>query len=124
MKPFNLERALAGDPVRCRDESIKVLRLIHMPELKRLDCLIVIYRIGKFEKVGFWYPTGGRLKDYSNDLDLFMDAKKVTKFINIFKQENDHLTSHNILWDDKAKAEEHGRKFQTYHSTVPVEIEL
>lgn len=124
MKPFNLERALAGDPVRCRDEGIKVLRLIHMPEMKREDNLLIIYADEHNEYVSWLYPDGVFRRNMEKPIDLFMATKKVTRWINIFKQENDDLTSSNILWKNELIAEEFGRKSINYHSTVPVEIEI
>lgn len=128
MKPFNLERALAGDPVRCRDESITVVRLIHMSELKRADNLLVVARDSEdVEYVSFLLPCG-TFKRGTSSLDLFMVPKKVTKWINFYKNDTYIFTTtykpYETMEDALNDISEDRRDFGKYHSTVPVEIEL
>lgn len=123
MKPFNLERAKAGDPVVTRGgQPARIIcfdrkgdcPIIALVEDKNMDC----------ENIRAYTLNGGYHQDTSkNDLDLLMSPKKHTRWVNIYecdetnrmfyKTEEEALSSANSLcgyictkkieWDDDEK---------------------
>ena len=75
MKPFNLERALAGDTVCFRDGS-PVLHVFYGDKLPKSRCVVVFAKNGYEQK----YPESGRWEDdsYESQYDLFMVSEKKT----------------------------------------------
>jgi len=76
MKPFNKERALAGDPV-IRGDGQKVSRLVHFPEATNGPFNLVAVIDGKiytFTEKGKYYSN----YDADRQQDIFMAPKKVT----------------------------------------------
>lgn len=81
MKPFNLQRAIAGDPIMTRDGR-KVKLIAHLPEMWHdfnVVCLIEDDRIETYTRGGQYDP---REKDYC--LDIFMVPKKHTVWVNFY----------------------------------------
>lgn len=75
MKPFNLERALAGEPVVTRD-GLKVLRVIHVPESARPSTVLIVTEdtvVAWVAENGMYYDTSERSRS-----DVFMAPKEVT----------------------------------------------
>lgn len=80
MRPFNLERALAGDPVVTRDgDSVGHIMLV--PDIYNLSCPVLFVT-----EYGSWnVRKDGRL--YSNkesSLDLFMGPVKKEGWVNLY----------------------------------------
>lgn len=85
MKPFDLERALAGDPVVTRDGR-KVDEIVLLQKALNTDyCLIVV--IAGYLCAYFATGSKGR-SELARPSDLFMDTVKKTLYQNIFKNEN------------------------------------
>jgi hypothetical protein len=84
-KPFDLQKALAGDPVETRDgREIKVVFVSEMNEEYPVLC---VYKDIDFEYTSRWYKKDG--KEYSNresNLDLFMLTKKKALWIAVSKE--------------------------------------
>jgi hypothetical protein len=90
MKPFNLERALAGDPVVTRDGQ-KVQRVVHLPEVSDKDyCVIAVIdgAIHVFDEHGMNLPGGGIATK-----DLFMASCKRTVWVNLYEVSATHYDS-------------------------------
>jgi hypothetical protein len=94
-KPFDLQKALAGDPVETREgREIKVVFVSEMNEEYPVLC---VYKDIDFEYVSRWYKKSGQ--EYSNresNLDLFMLTKKKALWIAVSKEpyaSNAHYSS-------------------------------
>jgi hypothetical protein len=118
MKPFDLEAAKRGKPVVTRDGR-KVIDLHHFEHDKSELCLCVHI---EGEGSPDWFHANGRdnLSD-EDPSDLFMESKKRTVYINIWRDSNQA-----VFHDDSAQAEcaasFNGRRH--YHAiAAPVEIE-
>lgn len=82
MKPFNLERALAGDPVVTRDGR-KVLQVVHFPQM-RLEKRVMALIEGNGIPGG--YNENGRLfKEDTSDADMFMVATTKKYYVAVEK---------------------------------------
>lgn len=84
MKPFNLERALAGDPVVTRDgrKVLKVLDGRHSLAMNTCQVIVLIESEGCYQQVS----VKGKLLDYKESpIDLFMAPKKREGWVNVNK---------------------------------------
>ena len=93
MKPFNLERALAGDPVVTRSGS-KVQRIVHWPEVTADHCRVVALVDGSvqtFHEDGIFFPISDATTYRQTDLatyrqmDLMMAPRKRTVWVNLYR---------------------------------------
>lgn len=133
MKPFDLEKALAGEPVRCRDKEISVLRFIYVPENSHDDeKLISVLRLPDGVVVTRSHDESGRyMRGRDCDVDLFMATKKRTVYVNITKNScGTALDSCGIAFyydtenDALRKAQELFHKGVLHYGiAIPVEIE-
>ena len=121
MKPFNLERALAGDPVVTRDGQ-KIIEIIHFKKRNKFPVLALF----DYENTIKAYCENGiycnSLSECDNKYDLFMAPKTKKLWIAIEKAEHakgSHFTS--TAETDKEYLLKHIDK-KKYH-IVEVEIE-
>lgn len=82
MKPFNLERALAGDPVVTRDGDC-VIHIMFVPDIYKLTCpVLYVTAFGRYN-----VRKDGKLYiDKDSSLDLFMASVKRERWVAIHKQ--------------------------------------
>ncbi len=82
MKPFDLEAAKRGEPIQYRD-GVEVKFIAHVPEAHHSAKVIVLSPAGfisiRNEK--------GRIGTIDNPIDLMMAPKKITYWVNIYKNE-------------------------------------
>ena len=82
MKPFNLERALAGDPVVTKaGEPVEQLHKFDTIDMK---CIFGVVE----GEVYSWRIGGEFYEEGESDKDLFMATKKCSGWINISKDHN------------------------------------
>ena len=74
MKPFNLERALAGDPVGTRDGARKVVQIFHADKAICTERLFTVFDNGAI----CMYFEDGKVGIAENDRDLVMLPKTRT----------------------------------------------
>lgn len=78
MEKFNLVRAIAGEPVVCRDGT-PVVTLAHFPTLPHFRQVIVAVEGSKFTREhrpdGRYFPDPGR----NSGFDLFMRGKRTKR---------------------------------------------
>lgn len=75
MKPFDLEKALAGEKVVTRDGR-------EVGQIFRFDCVSKRCIRGVVDRtILSWYECGSHFNETVNDLDLFMAPKKLSGFI-------------------------------------------
>ena len=86
MKPFNLERALAGDPVVTRDGR-EVLELYHFKHIKERNGYESIYALIENRDEPNVYFARGNYKDDddASNYDLFMKSISKTYWMNVYK---------------------------------------
>lgn len=104
LKPFDLEKALAGEPVVLNKVEHKVIKVYHIPELTD----------GCF-KILVVFDSGGYR--WCSSEDLRMAPKKVTRWVNFYK---DFYACHYASKKDAEDNVNHGRAIAI---AVPVEIE-
>lgn len=82
MKPFNLKEALEGKEVIYRDdlrqETLKVARVVHVPERNTEHCVLVVYANGQYD----WVDENGSTRLIGPV--LFMAPKLQKGWINIY----------------------------------------
>jgi hypothetical protein len=115
MKPFDLEKALAGDPVITGDGR-KVEELYYFKKLKNIFPIAAV-----IDGNLYTYQTNGRSRHFDDkDADIFMETKKL--YIAIEKKAENPCGSHHTsnAYTDKSEAE----KFGSLYATLEVEIEV
>lgn len=118
LKPFNLERALAGDPVVTRDGR-KIIEIIKFNS----DINHPIFALVENRINAEWRTLEGKYWDnQESESDLFMIPIKKTYWINIYKNEYGIRLYHDTFFNSKEDAI-NSKILRNYHSTVHVEIE-
>ncbi len=83
LKPFNLERALAGDPVVTR-AGVKIIRIVHLPEI--IDSELKVLTVWENGEQYFYQEDGiyNRHIGVEESYDLFMAPFIKTGYANIY----------------------------------------
>lgn len=118
MKPFDLQKAIAGDPVVTRDGR-NVIDIHHFKHDTSNLCLCAHI---EGEPSPDWFHANGRdnLSD-EDPSDLFMAPKKTTLYVNIWRNSSEAVF-HEESDQAEAAASFNGREH--YRAiAVPVEIE-
>jgi hypothetical protein len=108
-KPFNLERALAGDPVVMMDGRPVIFTRFDICGRRALHGVVEGHLISWF-KDGRYYASG------ESRYDLFMATKKRTVWVNLYKKSARHFKSQKIA-DENVTGPRLGNR------AYPVEIE-
>jgi hypothetical protein len=110
-KPFDLERALAGDPVVTRHGK-------SVTQLKKFDIRGRCVLLGVFDgQLASWLENGCYYSSGEWPYDLFMAPKKRTVWVNLY---GDGLC---YRYDSKAEADEASASNRIGNRAYPVEIE-
>ena len=122
MKPFDLERALSGDPIQTR--SGKPFIQIHKFDTKDDDCLygVVDGEVLSFTKDGRFNPSYG-ISEY----DLFMAPKVREYWVNVYRNKNGSLEmGAEYESEEKAKSEKDAASSfsLTYITTIKLTEEV
>lgn len=120
MKPFDLERALAGDPVVTRDgREIGEIYWFRNPEIRSP----VFAEIKTYNDV-YRYSKDGKFATYETANDLFMAPKITSRWINIYKGMSGIIYSGSKLHESQELAINHAKMECPYLvTTIFVEIE-
>jgi hypothetical protein len=88
MEKFNLERALAGEPVITRNGK-EVTQLVYFKDVIHKDCVYGV--IGN--QIKNWCIDGKYFHDDPNEFgaDLFMKPKENAIWVNVYKREDGSL---------------------------------
>lgn len=119
LKPFDLERALAGDVIVSKyGRKCKVMLVEGASSTHRF----VVIPFGERSAVPFFTTE-------SFFYDFFMAPKKKTVYVNLYKYNlvNDSLHKHAYYYDSATQAEQYAKEFGelSYIAiAVPVEIEV
>lgn len=130
LRPFNLEQAKAGKPVITRDgRSVRIICF----DREGYDATIIgliKQEVGDKEEIGTW-NTSGIYFDVSSPNDLFMAPTKITKWFNIYKDEEHSFRLGTRLGYSTKEAATKGRicsiienENENYITTIPIEIEV
>ena len=127
MKPFNLERAIAGDPLVTQGGGI-VTEFHHLETATNpAVCIAVIAgRIHYFTANGHCVTPHF---DYRPDFELFMASKKRTVWVNLYPistttPEHAAYTTGGFAYDTEERADQIlGEEFRFNSRAYPVEIE-
>lgn len=118
MEPFDLERALAGEPVVTRiGEEVTQLHLFNAPITDYPLVGVLKDQIIHWCKNGKGYSTGG-----NSHLDLFMKPKVVEGWVNVY-QEGDSLWT-SFAHESEERAKQTIGKFATYIKTIKITNEM
>ena len=101
MKPFNLEKALAAEPVVCRN-GWEVTEIVYMPTVIGQRKLFAVSH-GTLKE----YDRDGKHTSLTDDheLDLFMAEVEKAQWINIWETKNGCILTTNHNREDQADLE-------------------
>jgi hypothetical protein len=124
MKDFNLEKALAGEPVITRDGQ-KVTEIVHLKTAQReLQKIIGVIdgQVNMFCERGY-FDIG---PPFQNELDLFMAPVKRIIWLNIFMNGYGVIFSCSRPYETKEHAEQGyvSNKTETYLGAYSIEVEI
>lgn len=118
--PFDLQRAIAGEPLITRDGK-DVVWGAYNP--KALDSQRICVWVGEFARL--YYENGKMWSNEENTLDLFMKPKKVTMWKNWFKSLLDEKPfSTGKDYETREEAVNAGKEKRNFIDAFPTEIEL
>lgn len=122
MNPFNLQAALAGDPVITRSGQ-EVLRIVHFPEFQP-QCRLVVLIKGETAPC-YFHEDGKFYRDNDIDLDLFMAPKKVKYYFASYRPDNySGYRPTTCLYDSEERLKLAAPDFLSYSSSKIHEIEI
>lgn len=110
LKPFNLERALAGDPV-VNSAGTKAHKVLHLPEITPVfngQTVLVIYSNGSCS----WYTENTHL--------LHMAPKKKTVYVNFYEG----ASGNDAFWYEDEESAKATASNHAVSVAVPVELEI
>ena len=125
MKQFNLEEYLANPNrkvvtrdgrsvrIRCTDRKSEEQPIVALVESLTEDSEYV----GTYRKDGRWSTSG-----CASDLDLFFAPEKKEGWANIYLCEGEYSLD-DVIYSSRIDAEESGKKFEDYLTTIQIEWE-
>jgi len=118
MEPFNLERALAGEPVVTRDgRKVTQIHVFDVSEKYK------VYGVVSDKYITCWDING----NYTHGLeesnhDLFMKPKVIEGWINVYQEGDSIWTS--CAHESEERAKQTIGKFATYIKTIKITNEI
>jgi hypothetical protein len=116
MKLFNLERALAGNPVVTRS-GLEIIRVIHVPEAILLNERVICVTFDGY--LLFRTELGERYENDQHEYDLFMAPIKKTWYFNFYE-----ARSLGFPTFKEAIESAHALYGPCLRTAVPMEVEL
>ena len=111
LKPFDLEKAKAGDPVCTRDgSSVRILCF----DIKNMEHntshisqpIIALVDFGEAEYAYRYYSNGKYDLEFDSPYDLMMNPKTVTKWLKLYKSKtHGFFYVESILYEDENEIE-------------------
>jgi hypothetical protein len=117
-KPFDLERALAGDPVVTRNGR-------PVTQLVKFDVGNVISPVCGVlgDNILTWRVDGRHFSNCGSTYDLFMAPKKRTVWVNLYPDSGARLIAYAHAFEDKDEADKSSCSNRIGNRAWPVEIE-
>lgn len=128
MKPFDLEKALAGEPVVTRDgrEVFGIVRLKNPGGIYKIGGWVCSASTDGSRDVSITWKSNGSYRDSFHDLDIFMAPRKRTVWVNVYTNGERFFAGQCAFYNTMAAAEatrKYGPSGQAYLGTFPLEIE-
>ena len=129
LKPFDLEKARAGDPVVTRDG--RKVRIICSDAVNNdypiIGLIQDIKGEGMIEETSESFTKYGRhMHEYISELDLFMATKTKIYLTNIYSTHNGIIVSGRVVENEdsaKSEIEIYNRNFYKFIKTISFEID-
>lgn len=123
MKPFDLEKALAGEPVVTRN-GFKVLEIYRFKKYNKKDNIaVVIEREHKYHNIRYYDYTGTEISLHNpSEWDLLMYQEKIDKFANLYKDKLGNVTIDDTLFDTRYLAQKNIRNKEVFFKTIQIKI--
>ncbi len=119
-KPFDLEKALAGDPVM--DEEGNIGKYIYTSNTNEHQLLFILKHRNSGEEYTCWYNEYGT-NPYVTSV-LLMAPKKKTIWVNIYKNHTPTYHSGSFTYDTEQEAMDNkNTAADFYYGAVAIEIE-
>lgn len=125
MKQFNLDEYLKNPNRKIITRDGKSVRIVCTNKLDNNYPVVALIHDGDCEKC-YSYTTFGKLYTYQNrdyELDLFFVTEKHEGWINIYLDTDDSSYVETCIYKSKEEAEENGKKWRCYITTVKIEWE-
>lgn len=103
IKPFSLEAAKAGKPVCTRDG--RKARIICFDLSEEYPIAARVYDNVENKILLFSYKEDGRINNYDYKSDLMMLTEKRSGWVNLYRKNNDLITSKDVFCSNKAAIE-------------------
>jgi hypothetical protein len=118
MKPFDLEKALAGEPVVTRDGQ-KIIDIHYFKYVKTKFPLVV--HIENNSSVDHYTIKGKWTEDFENEeLDLFMYEPLIEMWVNLYQSGNEISIGALYKTEELAKQEVYIKDGITYIKTIKI----
>ena len=114
MEKFNLERALAGEPV-CTRDGRDVTQVTYFRETEDLFTVGAVLD----RELYLWQTNGRFLQGKEDSKDLFIKPKENAIWINVYKNENGSLYTNGAHYISKESAKRSADKFG-YLKTIKI----
>jgi hypothetical protein len=114
MEKFNLERALAGEPV-CTRDGREVTQLTYFRETEDLFSVGAVLD----KEVYLWQANGRFLQTKEDSKDLFIKPKENAIWINVYKNENGFLYTMGLDYSSEELAKKSADK-DAYFKTIKI----
>ena len=119
MKPFDLEEALAGEPVVTRDGR----KVTHITKIPNHNFIVGI--IEDVKQIPQWASSGNFLNDhYTHPCDLFMYIEKKSVWLNVYEDIHDNTFTLGIQHLSLEKAKLNISNDKTYLKTIEITNEI
>lgn len=121
MKPFDLQKALAGDHVVTKN-GLPITEIVHLKSIGKLVA-VVVFPLGK-KKLLQVNPNGKVYSiEYSHSYDLFMASVKKKVFANVYKDPRSTRNFFGVNYDTKEEAQEKRDPSQNWLGIATIEWE-
>ena len=118
MKPFDLKRALAGEPV-VHANGIPIKKIIaYVEELNEKQKLIVLDHTGRichYDDNGCFMLCGS-----GSNLDLYMGEVEYSGFINIYRNKNGRMFCSSKIFEERPEVTPNFSFGIQYICTIPI----
>ena len=121
MKQFSLEEFLKNPNRKVVTRDRKSVRIICTDRLGAFP-VIGLVKTDKVETVLFYTDTGRICPEAPSEYDLFFAPEKKEGWANIYLCEGEYSLD-DVIYSSRIDAEESGKKFEDYLTTIQIEWE-
>ena len=121
MKPFSLEEYLKNPERKVVTRDDKRVRIVCTDRLGAYP-VIGLAKTDKVETALFYTDTGRIYPEVPSEYDLFFAPEKKEGWANIYLCEGEYSLD-DVIYSSRIDAEESGKKFEDYFTTIQIEWE-